>query len=130
MNDFNEFKKHPAYQYALNVVGDKFPANKEIKIVCQQFIDDLEKNNSDDYKYWFDYNFANLITKMTKLINMASGIRVGEPVHDSLAPFQWFFIINALCWKWRDDHEKRRYEQSDLLIARKSGIVLPPFTEM
>lgn len=116
-----DFKNHPAYQYAIDVTTGKFPVNNDIRRVCQTFIDDLDRNDSDDYEFWFDYRFAKVITSMTKLINMASGIRAGEPVHDSLAPFQWFFIINALCWKYRDNHQKRRYEQSVLLIARKSG---------
>lgn len=119
MND--SFKKHPAYLYAVDVVNGKFPANKDILKVCETFLEDIESNESDDFEFWFDYKFANVITAMTKLINMASGIRAGEPVHDSLAPFQWFFIINALCWKRRDNKERRRYEQSTLLIARKSG---------
>ena len=117
----NNFKKHPTYTYALEASERKFVTNKEIYTVCSTFLEDLEKNEDDDYEFWFDYKFAELITEMTKLINMASGIRVGQSVHDSLANFQWFFIINALCWKHRDNHEKRRYEQSVLLIARKSG---------
>lgn len=115
------FKNHPAYQYAVDVTSDKFPTNNDIRKVCQTFLEDLEQNENEDFEFWFDYKFAQVITAMTKLINMASGIRAGEPVHDSLAPFQWFFIINALCWKYRDNHQKRRYEQSVLLIARKSG---------
>lgn len=117
----DEFKNHPAYQYAINVKENKFPVNEDIAIVCKTFLEDLEKEDDENFDYAFDYKFANVITQMTKLINMASGIRAGEAVHDSLAPFQWFFIINALCWKWKSDNQKRRYEQSVLLIARKSG---------
>ena len=116
-----DFKNHPAYKYAIDVTNEAFPVNKDVKIVCEQFIEDIEKNESDDYEFYFDYQLVDLITAMTKLINMASGVKAGEPVHDSLAPFQWFFIVNALCWKHREDKEKRRFEQSTLLIARKSG---------
>lgn len=121
MSEIEEFKKHPAYQYVINVTEGKFPANKDIIIACQNFIDDIEQSENDDFKFWMDYQFVKVITAMTKLINMASGIKAGTPVHDSLAPFQWFFIISALCWKHKDNHAKRRYEQSVLLIARKSG---------
>ena len=61
---------------------------------------------------------------------MASGPAAGTPVHDALAGFQWFFLVNTLCWKHRDNREKRKHEKAVLLIARKSGNVLPPFTEM
>lgn len=115
------FLNHPAYKYAVEVVDDKFPNNKDIHIICESFLSDLEKTSSEDFKFFFDYDLAKKITNLTKLINMASGIRQGQPVHDSLAPFQWFFIMNVLCWKYKDNHEKRRYEQSILLIGRKSG---------
>jgi len=52
---------------------------------------------------------------------MPNGIKVGKPIGDCLAGFQWFFIINALCWKEKDNHDKRRYEKSVLLIGRKNG---------
>ena len=115
------FKKHPAYRYAVDVTSGKFPVNRDITIVCEQFLEYIELNDSEDYEFYFDYKFAETITQMTKLINMASGIREGVSVYDSLADFQWFFIINALCWKYREDKRKRRYESSVLLIARKSG---------
>lgn len=32
-----------------------------------------------------------------------------------------FFLVNALCWKYKQNPIKRRYEKSVLLIGRKSG---------
>lgn len=110
------------YQYAIDVRDEKFVTNSEIKISCRNFLENLEKSKSDtDYPYFFDVEFANVIIDMTKLVNMASGIKAGTPVHDSLADFQWFFILNTLCWKYKNKPEKRQYEKSLLLIARKSG---------
>lgn len=117
----DKFKSHPAYTYAIDVVNHKFPVNKDILIVCENFIKDFDNVDNDDFEFFLDLKFVNVITGMTKLINMASGIKEGQPVFDSLAPFQWFFIINALGWKYKDNKQKRRYEQSVLLIARKSG---------
>lgn len=115
------FKNHPAYKYAVDVMDDNFPTNKDIHQICESFLEDLEQEDNPNFPYFFDFELAKKITNLTKLINMASGIRQGLPVHDSLAPFQWFFIMNVLCWKYKDNHEKRRYEQSILLIGRKSG---------
>lgn len=113
--------KHPAYQYAIDVLNDEFPVNKYIKKTCSDFLDYMDRQDDDDFEYFFDYDFANLVTEMTKLINMASGTKAGESVHSSLAGFQWFFIINVLCWKYKENLEKRRYEKAVLLIARKAG---------
>lgn len=114
-------KDQAVYTYAVEVTEDKFPSNKDIQIMAQNFLRDLTASEDEDYKFFFDIKLAQKITMLTKLINMASGIKQGTPVHDSLAPFQWFFIMNVLCWKYKDEPEKRRYEQSILLIARKSG---------
>lgn len=111
-------KNHPAYKYATDVVENKIIAGKYIKKTCKLFIDEYEDENSD---YFLDEKELKKITDLTKLINMASGLKAGQSTYDALAGFQWFFIVNALCWKHKDNPQKRRYEKSVLLIARKSG---------
>jgi phage terminase large subunit-like protein len=111
-------RDHKAYQYALDVVNDEIITGKYIKKECQKFLNDLANPNC---KFYIDENEVEKITNLTKLINMASGPAAGKPAHDALAGFQWYFIINALCWKHKNNAEKRRYERSVLLIARKSG---------
>lgn len=111
-------KEHAAYQYALDVVEGRIIAGKYIKKSCSKFISELHNPKS---KYFLDEKDLEKITNLTKLINMATGLLAGTPTHDALAPFQWFFIANALCWKHKDNPIKRRYEKSVLLIARKSG---------
>lgn len=116
-------KEHKAYQYALDVTEGKIITGKYIKKECHKFIADVEKwlSNDPECRYVIDEAEVNKITMLTKLINMASGPAAGKTAHDALAGFQWYFIINALCWKHKDNIEKRRYEKSVLLIARKSG---------
>jgi phage terminase large subunit-like protein len=109
---------HKAYLYAKDVVDGKITTGKYIKKQCAKFFADLE---NPDCKFYIDEDEVRKITMLTKLINMASGPAAGKTAHDSLAGFQWFFIINALCWKHKANSEKRRYEKSVLLIARKSG---------
>lgn len=115
-------KSHKAYKYAEDIVSRKIPAGKYIIKACQKFIDDV---NDPNCKYFLDTEMLELITNLTKLINMATGLRVGIPAHDALAGFQWFFLVNALCWYCKKDARKRRYEKSVLLIARKSGRICP-----
>lgn len=116
-----EFKQHEAYKYALDVVDGVIPSNKYITRVCEKFLEDIDNQENDGFPYVLDMNYVELITNMTKLINMASGLKVGMTAYDALTGFQWFFLINSLCWKEKKDLEKRRYEKNILLIGRKSG---------
>lgn len=119
MNIVSDYiKKHASYQYAQDVVQNKIIAGKYIKKACKKFLDELE---NPDSKYFLDEKDIKIITNLTKLINMATGLLAGKPCFEALAPFQWFFLVNALCWKHKDIPEKRRFEKSVLLIARKSG---------
>lgn len=111
-------REHPAYQYALSVVNGEVITGKYIKKECNKFIKDIDDPNC---KYFVDESEVSKITNLTKLVNMASGPAAGKSAHDALAGFQWYFIINALCWKHKSNPQKRRYEKSVLLIARKSG---------
>lgn len=116
--ELENFKKHPAYKYAYDVTNKKFPANELITKVCSDFLDELENPDSE---FFFDYNLVEGIDGILGMIIVPSGFKAGHPAREVLAGFQWFFILNALCWKMKNDHEKRRYEKSILLIARKSG---------
>ena len=111
-------EEHAAYQYAVQVTEKQIIAGKYVIKACQQFLDEY---NNPDSKYYLDESDIKKITELTKLINMATGLKAGTPTHDALGGFQWFFIINALCWKHKDEPIKRRFEKSVLLIARKSG---------
>lgn len=114
----NYIVEHPSYQYALSVVNDEIISGKYIKKECQKFLEDIE---NDDSPYYLDVDTMEMIDDLTSLMNMADGMNIGISVRDSLADFQWYFIINSLCWKHKSNPEKRRYEKSTLLIARKSG---------
>lgn len=117
--NFESFKQHPAYQYAQGVANGDIIANKDVTTVCQRFLADLEAEKVTPF--FFDYKFANKITTITSFIKMPNGVASGKTARDSLAGFQWFFIMNALCWKMKDNPDKRRYEKSVLLIGRKNG---------
>ncbi|WWT40522.1 hypothetical protein [Staphylococcus phage PT94] len=109
---------HPSYQYAIAVTQGDVIAGKYIKKECRRFLDELE---NEDSKYFLDVETMEMIDGLTQLINMADGHLANTPVKDALGGFQWYFIINSLCWKHKNNPEKRKYEKNVLLIARKSG---------
>lgn len=117
---YNNFEEHPCYLYAKNSVDDE-NVPKYVRKQCKNFLNEIIQSE----KYIFDYFEAWRISELTKLVNFASGHRAGTPCYDGLAGFQWFMIMNTLCWKHKKDLEKRRYEKSVLLIGRKSGRICP-----
>lgn len=109
---------HPAYKYALNVVNGTSPAGEYIVKECKKFLNDME---NDELKYFLNEDDLHLIDDFLKLVKMSDGHRVGMTAYDSLAPFQWYFLANTLAWKHKSNPNKRRYQKSVLLIARKNG---------
>lgn len=109
---------HPAYAYAQGVVNGTIVAPKYVKKQCKLFLDELANENS---KYFINEDKLKMITNLTGLVNMPTGLRTGIPAKEALVGFQWFLIVNVLCWYHKDKKNKRRYEKAVLLIARKSG---------
>lgn len=115
-----DFKEHPCYKYAKDSIeNEDYPIY--VRKQCKEFLEGIERQEDESYPYFLDLSIVERITKFLFLINFASGVKVGTPVIYGLAGFQWFMIINTLAWKHKAQPEKRRYEKSVLLIARKSG---------
>ena len=101
-----------AYQYAVDCIReDNKNVNKYVKKQCQEFL-----NCVDSEHYYIDEKALKITEGFLKLIN----IMPNKNAYDNLAGFQWFFIVNVLCVK-RKSNNKRRYELSIMLIARKNG---------
>ena len=110
-------RNNKAYQYALWCVDDNNDkVGKYVKKQCQEFIDSVE---NEDSKYYINEKELKAIEGFLKLIN----IMPKKNAYDNLVGFQWFFIVNSLCLR-RKENKKRRYELSILLIARKNGKTL------
>lgn len=109
---------NPAFTYAKQVANKEIKAPKYVIKQCKEFIKIADGKHK---KYFIDIKEVALIQNATKLMNMASGLKVGATVYESLVGFQWLFIIAVLCIKHRDNPNKRRYETATLLISRKNG---------
>lgn len=109
---------HPSYQYALSVVNEDVISGRYIKKECSKFLHELENDKS---KYFFDVDMLETLDSLTKLINMADGMKEGVSAYEALGGFQWYFLANVLCWKYKENPKRRKYEKSLLLIGRKNG---------
>lgn len=111
-------KSHPAYAYARAVIDGKVKAPKYVILQCSEFVF-IARGKSD--KYVIDEAKLERIERLLGLMVMAKGLRAREPVKDTLAGFQWLFIVAILCVVWRENPEKRRYQTAILEISRKNG---------
>ena len=116
---YKQFKKSKAYRYATDVLEGKFPTNKYIKAICKKFL--YEIDHEEELDYFFDYETADKIMNIMKLINFATGAVAGQSLYEACVGYQYFFVLNIFCWKRKDRPDKRRYEICLLWIARKNS---------
>ena len=103
----------------MDVLDGKFPTNKYIKAICKKFI--YELNHEEELDYFFDYETADKIINIMKLINFATGAVAGQSLYEACVGYQYFFVLNIFCWKRKNRPDKRRYEICLLWIARKNS---------
>lgn len=116
-----EFKESKAYTYALDVLENKFPTNKYIKKICEKFLYEVDNQDEDDFKFFFDLEMAEKIINLMKIINFATGSVAGKSLYNTCIGYQYFLVLNIFCWKKKSNSEKRRYEVCLLWIARKNS---------
>ena len=110
--------EHPSYQYAYKVCKKKIKAPKYVKKQCKIFISICD---GKDKKYFIDEKKVKTIDKIAKMLKMAKGLCAGESIYNSLAGYQWLFVIATLCVVFRNEPKIRRYQNAVLEIARKNG---------
>lgn len=113
-----DYENTIAYKYAKDVVEEKIIAGIYIRLECQRFLDDLERQYKDDFEWYFDIKIYNFIIAFQNLFVFADGIKAGEPLQ--LADFQIWIISNLFCWKHK---EKKyvRFSKAYVQVSRKQG---------
>ena len=110
-----------AIQYANDVVSGKEITTWEVETQCEWFLEDLKKQNNDDFEYYFDLNKLKIINNLLKLFNFATGFVAGKQVLENLVGFQAFLIANIFGWRFKNNSDKFRYKDITLYIARKNA---------
>lgn len=106
-----------AWQYADDVLKEKTPTSKYLKLQVQKCVDDLTDEHapmvySDDYaSHYCEFIESNCTHVKDRLS--------GKPF--ILAPWQTFMHCMTYGWRYRDDIERRWYQEILLLAARKQG---------
>ena len=90
-----------ANKYARDIVSEKIPACRYVRLACQRHLDDLEKSKSPDYPYKFNKNAAERVCKFVQLLPHTKGkwarLR-GEKARLTLEPWQLFLFCCVFGW--------------------------------
>lgn len=103
-----------AIQYANSVVKGELVAGKLVIHACQRFLDDMKKQKTDDFPYYYSETYAGKVIKFVESLPQTNG----EPL--KLEPFEVFILSNIYGWRQVDDNSLR-FNRILLSEARKNG---------
>lgn len=111
-----------ALSYAERCISGEEITTPEVKTQCEWFTEDLKKQDSKDYPYYFDHKKMLIVENLLKIMCFATGIGVvGKRIYDGLEDFQAFFIANIFGWRCKSDAGKFRYREGILFVPRKNA---------
>ena len=102
--------------YAEKVISGEILAGKKVILAAKRFINDLERQEDDDFEYYFDNERANKVIGFMEILPDPKTMQAYP-----LADFQRFIIGNMYGWWRKDDNSKRRFRKGILSMARKNG---------
>ena len=105
-----------AERYARDVLAEKIPANKWVKLACEKHLDDLKGHE----RFYFDSAKAEKVCKFIELMPHTKGKWARDGLKLIMEPWQCFFVVNIFGWMRKKDH-LRRYRQALLWVPRKNG---------
>ena len=105
-----------AMEYCRNAENDK-RCGKYIKKQCAEWLEIAEDRNE---KYTINLETVEYIHKVLKHAIFATGKSNNTTYLESLKPFQWLFLLSALCTVDRETREFK-YRKIVIEMARKSG---------
>ena len=101
------------YHYVEDVLNGKIVVGELIKLACQRFKDDLQRQDIYFNESVVD-NAINFIGTLKHFMGKSSG------KHFKLENWQQFIIANIVGWYWKDGNT-RRFTSSYIEVSRKNG---------
>ena len=105
-----------AEKYARDVLAEKIPANKWIKLACQKHLDELK----DCEHFYFDSDAAEKVCRFIEMMPHTKGKWARDGLTLIMEPWQCFFVVNVFGWKRKKDG-LRRFRRALLWVPRKNG---------
>ncbi|MHA6095227.1 terminase large subunit [Pseudomonas aeruginosa] len=109
-----------ARQYASDVVSGGIVACRYVKLACQRFLNDLDRQGDDDWPYVFDEAKADRAVKFMQLMPHTKGKWSASKSKLVFEPWQVFIEANIFGWV-KKNTGKRRFREAYEEIPRKNG---------
>jgi len=103
-------------EYAQKVVAGKIPSGNIQWLACKRHLNDLKRQETDEFPFYFDAKKADEIINFMELLVIAEG---DEPTPLVLRDFQ-AFCFGSL-HGWRKTTGKRRFRTSYIQLSRQQG---------
>ena len=107
------YNMKPYYKYANDVIQNKIVCCSNIKLACQRFQEDLNRDDLDFREDVVDRAIS-FISTMKHFKGKASGQNF------ILEPWQQFVVANIVGFYWKGTND-RRYSSSYIEVSRKNG---------
>lgn len=107
-------------QHAQDAVSGKVPAGELHKLACQRHLDELKRQNTEKFPFYYDTAAA------AEIIEFAETLTLGEGEENKqlrLIPEQAFDLGCRFGWK-KQENGKRRFRRSYKSVARQNGKTL------
>lgn len=103
-----------AIEYAKSVVSGQQIAGKLVIKACQRFLDDMKRQEDDDFPYYYSQTYAQKVIRFVESLPQTNG----DPL--TLEPFEIFILSNIYGWRQVDD-DSLRFNRVLFSEARKNG---------
>lgn len=104
-------------EYAKLVVHGPIVAGELHRLACQRHLNDLKRQNTKDFPYYFDVEKADDILNYAETLTIAEG---DEPKPVKLIPSQVFDLGCTFGWL-KTSNDKRRFRRRYKSMARQNG---------
>lgn len=107
-----------ALEYCAKVASGEIRASKKIKQACLRHLLDLERQEDEEFPYYFDLDAGERVVRFARKLCHWEGDLAGRPFEPLL--WQQFLLIVLFGWKRKSDH-KRRFRYAYVEVPRKNG---------
>lgn len=104
-------------KYANDVLEGKIISGRYVKLACERHLNDLERQDTEEFQYIFDVNEANRIIDFAENLVLDEGEEI-TPLF--LYPFQKFILGSLMGWKHKTTG-CRRFRELYMQVGRQNG---------